>query len=348
MTAIIDVYGEFDDYVFTGGSIGSGLNIRTDNCYYRNQQNSGFAYTRCAIGFSTGNSDVSPTGSRMWGTSMTTGWFGARIAFDHGFGGNTQDFIAFYDTAGIIRLFIIPSGIDNLSSFDVYKVDASGAQTLLGTTTSGFAYQSSNPDKIDIYFNYNTSGSLQIYSNSAPIFNYSGDITTDGTTHLQGTRFRSWGLNNNQTLYVSECVLSDSDTRNVSIITNVAAGVGTLDQWTGAYTNVNQVDDSSDNSYDVAGASGETQRYTMGTIPVANYTVLAKVTNLRATQGTGSLTHLALSELINDTSYTTSAKTIPTTFGSVQFIQPVNPATGVAWTEADLNADRESGYQATT
>jgi hypothetical protein len=87
----------------------------------------------------------------------------------------------------------------------------------------------------------------------------------------------------------------------------------------------------------------------MGTIGTGNEGILAKVTNLRATKGTGSLANIALAEKIGGTAHVTASIAFPTAFGPAQFIQPINPVTGVAWTFSDLNASgRESGVQANT
>ena len=134
----------------------------------------------------------------------------------------------------------------------------------------------------------------------------------------------------------------------MSVSTIAGRAAGTLDQWTGAVTNVNEIT-VSDANFDTTTTSGAVQRYLMGTMGSSSYVVLAKVTNLRATLGSGSLAHLTLEELLSGASYETGPVQFPTAFGKAQFIQPVNPHTGVAWTIADINdTSRETGYKATT
>jgi hypothetical protein len=339
MTATIyDAYGEDGDYQYVNGAVGSGIGIVTSGNQFR------AGYARCAVQFFGGTA----FGVRFWSTGpRTTAWFGMRIWCSNSADSPTKAW-GLIDAGGVLRIAIQDTSSSTpAAAYNVYKRDAAGDLTLLGTTSSGFSPTPSEPDQFSCNFDYSTTGFLKLYINSSIVFNYSGDITTDGQTQLAGT-YHSGYQAGGEYCAISECIVSDGDTRDMGIRTVAATGAGTVDQWTGAYTNVNEIQ-VNDSNFDTTATSGNVQRYLMSAIPTGNYNILAKATSLRATEGGGSLAHIALDELIGGTQYATSPVAFPTAFGNVTFVQPVNPATGVAWTQADINASgRESGYKATT
>jgi hypothetical protein len=261
-------------------------------------------------------------------------------------------FFGFCDSSGIERIAVIQnynSAINSLTNqYDVLKVDATGNTTLLFTSISGFSSAPSVPDKVDFFFNYSTTGTLTMYINGAQVGTYSGDITTNGITQLAGTYQGTASTSSGNTYGYSECILADGDTRDLSVVTCAATGAGSTDQWTGTYTNVNSTT-VNDSVFDTTTTSGNVQLYTMSGITTGNFDILTLVTNIRATQGAGSLSQIALAQEISGTQHVTSSKNFPTSFGPVQFIQELNPATGQPWTQSDVNASGfQSGYKATT
>ena len=207
---------------------------------------------------------------------------------------NTK-FFGFCDSSGLERIAVIQNynaGLGVLNNqYDVLKVDAAGNTTLLFTTISGFSNGPSVPDKIDFFFDYAVSGTLTMYINGALVGTYSGDITTNSVTQLAGT-YQGTASIGGQSYGYSECILADGDTRDLSVVTCAANGAGSTDQWTGAYTNVNVVT-VNDANFDTTSTSGDVQLYTMSGIATGNFDILTLVTNIRATQGAGSLTHIA-------------------------------------------------------
>jgi hypothetical protein len=93
-----------------------------------------------------------------------------------------------------------------------------------------------SPDKIDVYINYAVSGQFTVYYNNVVIATYSGDVTTDSQTSLSFVDFgvagsTNTGGNNVQTAW-SEIIVATQDTRNMSLVTQVASAPGNTDTFT--------------------------------------------------------------------------------------------------------------------
>jgi hypothetical protein len=322
MTNILDAYGEDGDFAYMNGNIGGGVSIQTTA-----SQNYRTGYARCAVMF-----QYTAFGVRLWPCGgLTTAWCSARVTvnpfLDYQPGAN---FWGLFDASNVLRIVMPVAASPAAGPFSIYKVNSTGTQTFLGMTSSGFSQQPIIPDKLDCNFDYSTTGFLRLYINGSMVFNYTGDITTDGQTEIGGTMHGGFG------------------TRDFSLVTCAPTGPGTTDQWTGMYTNVNNVT-VDDANFDTTTTSGDVQLYTMSGITTGNFDILTLVTNIRATQGAGSLSHIALAQEIGGTQYVTAPNTFPSSYGPTQFIQEVNPATGVEWTQSDVNsAGFQSGYKATT
>jgi len=348
---IFDVYGEDGDFAYYNASTANGIFIATAPNYpatFRSAANAAANYARCAIGAAGGTGYM----ARLWPSGpQQTAWLGCRIFVPWfvNFAYQTVFFFGLTDANGVLRIGFAYN--NSGTTFQVVKISAAGSVTSLGNSISAFSqansWTSGGPDQLSVNFDYASTGFLTVYINGAQVFTYSGDITTDGMTALGGTYHGAGTVQSNAPILYSECVLSDSDTRDMSVFTLVPNAPGTADQWTGQVSNVDEIT-VNDGIYDTTSTSGAIQRYLMSAIPTGNYEILAKASHIRATQGSGSLTHIALAELLNGTANVTAPVAFPTAFGPVQFLETVNPVTGVAWTQADLtNVAREAGYQAT-
>jgi len=338
---IYDCYGEDGDFAYINGFVGSGVLIQTSGNYFRS------GYARCGVSFS--GTSANCYGQRLWLSGpQTTAWCSFRVWNSNATSSNPYIFLDLVDTSGLPRIRILNTSGNGVNGpYTVYTVNSSGTINELGTTSGGFTPSPTVPDKLDINFNYSMSGSLTIYINSSQVFSYTGNITTNSISELAGVNHGVLAGNSSSQTAWSECIVSSTDTRNLSVITCAARSAGTLDQWTGAYANVNEIS-VNDGTFDTTTTSGNVQRYKMSGI-TGDFNIYGVVTNLRATQGGGSLTHLALTQLIDGTSYIDTVQNFPSSFEQVQFVQMTNPITGVAWTQSDLNSSTyESGYQATT
>jgi hypothetical protein len=335
-----DTYGEDGDFQYMNGNIGGGITIETAAPYFR------VGVARSAILVSGGVAFA----QRLWPAGpLSSGWMTHRVWCDNEGNVNVSTpFLALVDASGIPRIVIFNTGTNAPGPYSVYKVNAVGAQTLLGVTLSGFSIQPASPDKFDINFNYAAEGFLTLHINKSQVFTFTGDITTDGVTALGGVNL---GNNTGRADSAwSEGHVSDSDTRDYSVYTCAGTAAGTLDQMTGEVSNVNQPI-VNDLVFDTTTTSGAVQRYLMSGPSIGNQDVVCVTTNVRCTEGGGSLSHIALAQLIGGEAFVSAAEALPTAFVApgVQFNQTVNPKTGVAWTSADLNAAAyEAGMQVST
>jgi len=345
MVNIYDAAGEDGAFQYQTGSIGAGFLINTTGNTFRSLSNGSYAYARCSIQVFGGNHMI-----RIWPAGVrSVASVGMRVSCNSSSGDPLGLFIGLVDGAGVVRIALRNTLTTNGPGgpYNVYKIDALGTLTLLGTTSGGFSILPTSPDQFTMNYNYSTSGSLVMYVNGNQIFSFTGDVTTDGLTALGGSYHGSYLNGGAENCSYSEVVVVDTDARNVALVTSEGAGPGTLDQWTGAVTNVNEIQ-VNDTNFDTTAVSGSVQRYAMSAIGTGNFTIVGKVTSLRCTQGTGLLSHIAQAELINGTPVVGSAQAFPPAFQEVLFIEQVNPVTGVAFTQGDINGARESGYQATT
>jgi hypothetical protein len=180
-----------------------------------------------------------------------------------------------------------------------------------------------------------------MYVGGAQVFTYSGNLLTDSATALAQLELGD-GTNayNGNYFDWSEIIVSDSDTRSMSIILLNASPSGTLTQWTGTAANVNTAT-INDANYIASGTPLQINEYkTAATWPVGAFTVLEVVQNVRASVSTTGPQHVDVGFNFNGTRYWSADWAPPlTSFGnSPQTIWTTNPNTGVAWTQADLQA----------
>jgi hypothetical protein len=334
-TVVLDAAGEDGEFQYFNGVAG----IATTGSSFRS------AYARCGLQtYSLGNNVFM---RRPWATGpQSSGWSTARACLSNDNGDAPQPMWGLYSADGVLRFYIEQGASGHPSqNWNVYIKSAEGAVTQLGSFASGFSLNPPIPDKIDC--NWNIADGFSFYINKALVCSYSGSLATDSITQFVGSHHAGWETQTEVVTW-SEVALLSGDSRDYTQATNAATAAGTLDQWTGAYTNVNKVQ-VNDGTFDTTTVSGNVQRYLMGQIATGNFNVIAKVTSLRNTQGGGALGHLSLAELINGEPYTAGPVAFNSSLSPTTFIQATNPATGLPWTLADINnTARESGYEATT
>jgi hypothetical protein len=329
---ILDAYGEDGDFVRSAATI-----VNTSG-YFR------AGYARCALycGVSTASA------YRLWPCgALASGWVTFRLYFTGSGGSGHANAFGLCDVNGITRLqFTAVNNNSPTNNWNIYKVSSTGSTTLLGTTSGGFTQNGSPPDKLDINWSYGSSGTLKIYINKNLVFNYSGDLTTSGTiTGYAGTSHGE--IADNGYVAYSEFCVANSDTRDLDIITQYATGSGSEDDWTGTYTNVSgyAVNDA---NFDTTATSGNIQLYAQSSAGTSSSLVVGVVTNVRATAGGGSLGNIELVQQIGGTLYSSSEIALPSSFSQVQFIQQTSPASGVAFTQSELNTSYQLGVKALT
>ena len=269
-------------------------------------------------------------------------------------------YMRWLDSSGIVRLLIRnktgnapPNGI-----WQVCTQNAAGTVTQIGSDVASFGgINSSPPDKIDVYINYAVSGSFIVYINGAQVFSYSGDVTTNGVTslaYLDLGQLQSSGNSAALATSWSECIVSTSDTRNMSLVTQAPSAAGNTDTFTsGAFSNVNQnFAPTGQASPDYSKSAGQLQEYKVGqSIPAGSFSVISVVQAGQMTISSAGPQHIKFAVRTGGSDFLTTDLTVSTAWGLVTYNWDTNPNTSAAWQTTDLPSASTSfnlGYQSDT
>lgn len=292
------------------------------------------ANTRCGLRVGPGAS-VPDAWTATLTSPQASFWLTARFFNNTGYGPG-QEFMTLRDAAGVKRIAIVINSSAN--GLQLQKRDAVGAQTNLAGTT--FVPFGSAVQKFDVFVNYAASGSVLVYADGTLVLSYTGNVVTDSATTLSA--FSLGGVHTNAAVacYWSEVIASDNDTRFMSLITLAPAANGNTNNWdVGTVGNINEVT-LDDTTVITSGTAGQLAEFTVGSSGVTGTTPIKAVCiSARAGKGVSGPQNAKFAVRTGSADYLTSA--IALQAGSVARIQGVfatNPATGSAWTNADLTA----------
>jgi hypothetical protein len=290
------------------------------------------ANNRCSL--KVGNASNSLISDGWTGTlsaPQSSFWLSTRYVYT-GFTSTNSYLMSFFDAAGTRRLYIMGTN----QGFTLYKVSSTNVSTSLGILNSG-ANPPATLTKVDVFINYAVAGSIQVYWDNTLVFNYSGDITTNGATALASFTLGSVGGNTSN--YWSEVVASDSDTRSTSIITLAPSANGnafTFDSGSVASISETTLDDTSLIS---SGTAGQLAQFTVGSAGVTgSLAIKAVVISARAAKGGTGPQNAKFNVRTGSANYASAAIALPGTFGRVQGVFTANPASSSPWVNADLTA----------
>lgn len=323
--------GGEDDTLFQMGGAG----ITTTSTRFRS------TYARCALttlGLST------LQGDNYWQNSVpfaqTYFWFGARtVTFTSAFA-IANPMIDFLDASGVVRLRLRGAGGGFSSLWRVDKMDSVGAITQLGSNFT-MTVSGTTVDRIAAEVYYNTSGIFRLYLNGILQFSYSGDVTTDAVTELASFRVRcetTTGLGN--TRCWSEIVISDSDTRSMSLQTFPPVANGTthnFDTGAPAAINVNEIV-LNDATIDGSSAAGQIDEYTIGALATGTFSILSVGVTARAQAGgAGGPQNIDMAVRSGGTDYFSGDMALDVAFGGFQYWWDVDPDTTDLWAALPTN-----------
>lgn len=218
-------------------------------------------------------------------------------------------------------------------TFDLIKVDAAGNSTFLATSTG--ALVTNAVTKIDINLNYSTNGFFRLYADGDLILSYTGDVTTDGVTALTGIDLGSWSTANNGYTDWSEVIWDTTDTRSMGLVTVAPTGAGSLQQWTGTFSDVTQITNN-DLSFNSAGSAGLEQLYNNNSLPTGEFSIVDFTSTARAATS-GTPAHYDF-ELVTHAATYDSPNQAPISSLSLQYyFWTTNPNTGLPWTISEIN-----------
>jgi hypothetical protein len=189
--------------------------------------------------------------------------------------------------------------------------------------------------KVDVHLvNYGVSATVSVYWNGALIISFSGNVAVSGVTNLDSIMM---GIQSgNGEWIVSEIIVSDGDTRALSLFTMAPTGPGTTDQWTGSYTDVNEttINDSTVVSTNTAAQS---EQFTLTQLPAGSFAT-SMVKEVARAYSSGTPTSVALGINSSGVLDNGTPQVLTNAFATYERYMPVNPITGVAFTLAEINA----------
>jgi hypothetical protein len=192
--------------------------------------------------------------------------------------------------------------------------------------------------------NYGASATVNIYVNLMLVLTYTGDVTVAGMSNFDSIVFFPEVLNNGGNFWnISEIVVADSDTRSIIGLQTLAlTGQGTTNNWSNnTYTNINGTA-YSDASPVTSNVVGQDQQFNI-TDPTGAivYTVLGCVISARMAKGAGSTPNqikLGYNSGGTVAFGTGAAKTPGPGYNTLYQIDTVNPITGIAFQQSEMNA----------
>jgi hypothetical protein len=182
--------------------------------------------------------------------------------------------------------------------------------------------------------NYGASATVDIYVNGSLALTYTGDVTVAGMTNFDQVGLEGWGPYNWS--LNSEIIAADEDTRTFSLVTMPLNGAGTVDQWTGVYSDINQVT-LSDASPNYTNVVDQDQQYNVGAIPPGNFSVKAMKISARVSRTSDSTpTKIALEYKNGSTTVAGSDKSVTNSWDTIESLDAVDPTTSAPWLPNDL------------
>lgn len=191
--------------------------------------------------------------------------------------------------------------------------------------------------KLDInIINYGISGTVNVYINGIRHITYTGDIrpvygaTTLSKIKLYLCVYRNYGAN------VSEIIVADEDTRLMRLKTLVPSADGDTNDWTGAYTNVNETT-LSDSTIITSPSADNTFNANLTGMPAGTFQIKAVKIATRMTTGPSGI-GIQSGIKTNGNTYLGSTKQAIGYWETKEELYSINPDTGVQFTDAEIES----------
>lgn len=248
--------------------------------------------------------------------------------------------IQLYDSSGFPWIQLVCPGSADVVQWQ-YNSNTGASPTWVNI---GSAYVATgSPAIYDIIVTLNVSGThnLQFVMNNSSLFTL--PFTNINLTNL--AKAGCYNNNNGGTGYSQMMITQDWSTVGAFVKTIRASGLGTYSQWSGTYTDVNEVV-VSDATYNQATSNGLMQSYAMGDITLPAGFVIGGLRQCIRVKNDGATSPLNVDSLLRTAATDYTSANLPgvgVAFGPTGFRYDVNPDTSVAWTQAGINAV-ELGY----
>jgi hypothetical protein len=188
--------------------------------------------------------------------------------------------------------------------------------------------------------NYGASATVNVYLDGALLINFSGDVTVSGVTNVDSI-FIGLQANSSTTWASSEIIVADEDTRSFpGLVTMAPNGAGTTTNWTNnAFTNLNGTT-ISDAQPVSSNTNAQLQEYNLIDLPTGTFVIKAVMIAARMAKSQApGVTQVELGyNSGGSVAYGTGAtKALTTGYTTYNQLDSINPVTGVAWVQSDMN-----------
>jgi hypothetical protein len=191
--------------------------------------------------------------------------------------------------------------------------------------------------KLDVeVVNYGASAAVTVFWNGAAVIAFSGNAAVPDMTDID--QAAQTGNSGATSTVISEVVIADQDTRAFSLVTLAPNAAGTTDNWTGAFTDVNE---TTVNDATVVSTNTATQdeQFNLTDLPSGAFAIKAVKEAMRAANTAGAAaTDVALGINSGGSVDAGSPAGLTTAFATYERLMLVNPVTGIAFTTAEINA----------
>jgi hypothetical protein len=284
-------------------------------------------FARC--GLQTG---ASPCRSLSFaGGAITSGWLHCQVAA----GNSTNRTFAGLglNSAGNGGVFVGTNG-SNSAKCSLYKWDGTTQTTLASET--GTSIPTSGFFSVDMQItNFGATSTVNVYINNVLVITFSGSTALTGFSNLDCVTL--WGIAGDYR--ASEFIVSDSDTRSMSLLTMAPNALGDANNWTtGTFANINPTT-INDTSVIAVNTTAQDFQANLIDLPSGSFSVQAVKAVARAEVTAGSTpTSLKLGVKTGGTVNVDAGRALTAGFLPYERLMTTNPVTSAAWLASDMNA----------
>jgi hypothetical protein len=300
------------------------------------------AYARCALYQQSNGTLNGPISRGVLFSPVTSVWFSCQM-FTNQFGAGAFNLniksIGLGQSATVCGLWIGTGGADS-TKLALWKSD-NVTQTLLATEL-GNSLATFTLYRLDVQvIDYGAAATVNVFLDGVLVITFTGDITVGAMTAFDSVifTFSFDGVSNIRGSCFSEIVVADEDTRGFAVQTLAPAGPGTVSNWTGAWSDINEIGIDDSNEVGV-NALGQDWQCTLLPLVAGNPTTRAVMISARTASPAGSVATKAglgvnCGGLVDPGVLQSPVGASWTTLGR---LMPLNPVTGLPWTIADIGS----------
>jgi hypothetical protein len=246
-----------------------------------------------------------------------------------------------FDSSDKPRLAIRGTGTDG--QIKISTIDSSGTFVDLVTSAAGvltFIEPNTNPNALDFFINYSTSGQATVYWNGVNICDTgpSVNVTTNSVTALAQVAYCLMYSNANFGYQGwSECIVQDTTTLGMALQTLPPLATGNTQAWTGSVGNIDELVLNLAN-YNFTVSDNEISQWTVsGSLPTGTWGINAVIQSAALSAGSSGPQHFSWNVRTSaPADFEAGTIALSTGIGFYQFVWNENPSTSAAWTVGQL------------